>query len=380
MSRDKLWHLTTSARWFGGRGRDARLADVTALPSSGPVVSHLLDVAYADGAVERYHVPLVKSALPGVAEAVDEGLHLWQAFATGAPGFQLFDDLPRPGAARRFTGEQSNTSVFFDNGTMLKVLRRVEPGADIEAELLEALRGSGVAPELHGVWSHGDLPLGVLVESLPDPDDGFDLATASAAAGRSFEEHAAALGGALATVHAQLRSALPTRRLDVRAFARGALERFEEAASSVPELERFRAEVTRRFGELPTVELVAQRVHGDCHLGQTLLSEGRWRYVDFEGEPIKSVAERRALDSGLRDVAGMLRSFDYAAATAGAAPAWLAAARDAFTRGYGPTESQDLLQLYELDKAIYEAVYEARFRPSKLVIPLTGIAALLGEG
>lgn len=375
--REQLWNLTSSARWFGGRGRGAQLRGIAELPSSGGVRSFLVEALYADGGTETYHVPAVEDALPELVEAVDEGLVLWEAFGSGAEGFELLGEPVPARSARRFAGEQSNTNVFFDNGTLLKVLRRVEEGADIEAELLHALRGSGAAPELHGRWSSGDLSLGLLVEALPEPEDGFDLAKEAASRRTSFEAHAEALGVALARVHELLARELPTEALDVDRFASEAMERYERAAATVGELAPFRDAIAHCFSSLSTVDGTAQRVHGDCHLGQTLLSRGRWRYVDFEGEPMKSAAERRAPDSPLRDVAGMLRSFDYAAATGGGDPTWLASARSAFARGYGAEQADPLLAAYELDKAIYEAVYEARFRPELLHVPLAGIRGLL---
>ena len=157
-----------------------------------------------------------------------------------------------------------------------------------------------------------------------------------------------------------------------------------------------------------------QRIHGDYHLGQVLKvpggqdNEGRWIAIDFEGEPARSLQERRRLASPLQDVAGMLRSFDYAAFSPlvlgedpdtpgptpdelarfeGPAAAWIEACRRAFLDGYlavagddGPAgaDAELLLRAYELDKAVYEVMYEARHRPPWLQIPLGGIRRLLG--
>jgi maltokinase len=137
---------------------------------------------------------------------------------------------------------------------------------------------------------------------------------------------------------------------------------------------------TRALSPLPA----RQRVHGDLHLGQVLRSAGSWFVIDFEGEPLAPVAVRVRPDLALRDVAGMLRSFDYAAAVGQAAPGWSDAARSAFLAGY-EAESADLdpgtrvhlLRVLELDKALYEAVYEARNRPDWVGIPLAGVARLV---
>ena len=137
-----------------------------------------------------------------------------------------------------------------------------------------------------------------------------------------------------------------------------------------------------------------QRIHGDLHLGQVLAAPGRgWVLLDFEGEPLRPLAERLQEDCPLRDVAGMLRSLDYAAAVTARehgidAAGWALAARDAFLDGYlagagdsGQTGGGDhelLLRAFELDKAVYEVMYEARHRPPWLQIPLGGIRRLLG--
>ena len=137
------------------------------------------------------------------------------------------------------------------------------------------------------------------------------------------------------------------------------------------------------FAELGDGRLATQRVHGDFHLGQTLQTPQGWKIIDFEGEPAKTMAERLAPDSPWRDVAGMLRSFDYAArhrARDRARRAGSPAAGEPFLTAYadGPlTESQlAILQAYEADKAVYELVYEVRNRPDWTAIPLGAIRTL----
>jgi maltokinase len=138
-----------------------------------------------------------------------------------------------------------------------------------------------------------------------------------------------------------------------------------------------------------------QRIHGDLHLGQVLRTPNRWLLVDFEGEPAAPLAERVVAQSPLRDVAGMLRSFDYAAATElrncghpdrngsrEIAGRWLAGTRDAFLRGYANAAAVDLgahanlLAAYELDKAVYEVRYETRNRPHLVELPLSAVRRL----
>jgi maltokinase len=173
--------------------------------------------------------------------------------------------------------------------------------------------------------------------------------------------------------------------------------RLDQAVLAVPEIEPFAGGLREAFDELTEVghNVPIQRVHGDLHLGQTLRTVLGWKLIDFEGEPAKPLAERVALDSPLRDVAAMLRSFDYAAATlltdhphdrqiAYRCREWAQRNRVAFCEGYAeespvdPRQETALMRAYETDKAIYEVVYEARNRPTWLRIPMAAIARLSG--
>jgi maltokinase len=216
--------------------------------------------------------------------------------------------------------------------------------------------------------------------------------------GGDFAGEAYRLGVATAEIHADLARVLPTGRLDAAELDRLAAEmsqRLDHAIEVVPELADYapalRAAYDALAGHSPGVPV--QRVHGDYHLGQVLRTVTRWVVLDFEGEPAKPLAERRALGSPLRDVAGMLRSFDYAARHLLAdhphqpqlvyrAEEWADRNRSAFCDGYAegngtdPREEAVLLRAYEADKAVYEAVYEARNRPAWLSIPLSSLARL----
>lgn len=373
----QLWELALSSRWFSGRS--GRPVDVELGPWAGPTLRPaVLVVEFDDGHRERFHVPLLyRDGAP--TDACDEGGVLLRALHDDAPGFERYRAVAPNLPARRYAGEQSNTSVFFGEELLVKVFRRLEPGRSVDVELHAALAGSGTVAELYGAWTWDGTDLAVFLEALPSPTDGYVLACEYAADERSFTDHAHALGEALATVHRVLAQRLETGTVDGARLAADCRARFAAVCDEVPDVARYRDAAEAVFAAVEDRQLPAQRVHGDCHLGQVLLSEGRWRYVDFEGEPLKSMAERRLPDSPLRDVAGMLRSFAYAQAAAGASDEWLQQCREAFLKGYGldAAAGDPVLAAYETDKAGYEAVYEARFRPHLLQVPLHYLDTLI---
>lgn len=375
--QQQLWDLALSSRWFSGRS--GRPVGVELGPWAGPALRPaLLVVEFDDGHQERFHVPLLyRDGEP--TDACDEGGVLLRALHDEAPGFERYRAVAPGLPARRYAGEQSNTSVFFGDELLVKVFRRVEPGRSVDVELHAALAGTGVVAELYGAWTWDGTDLAVFLESLPEPTDGYVLACEYATEGRSFAEHSHALGEALATVHRVLAERLATATVDGAALAADCRRRFAAVVAEVDAVAPYADAAEAVFAAIDHARLPAQRVHGDCHLGQVLLSEGRWRYVDFEGEPLKSMEERRLPDSPLRDVAGMLRSFAYARAAGGASAGWLAECRSAFLRGYGidADAGDPVLAAYETDKAGYEAVYEARFRPHLLQVPLQHLESLI---
>jgi maltokinase len=202
-------------------------------------------------------------------------------------------------------------------------------------------------------------------------------------------------------VHQDLARVLPTRdlsRSEIDQIGAGMTARLDAACQVAPELAPYRdaiADVYSRLADEADSARV-QRVHGDLHLGQVMRTDFGWVLLDFEGEPARPVDERRQLSSPIRDVAGMLRSFDYAARHLLAeqpgdkqleyrATEWTTRNREAFCDGYakgGGTDPRDefaLLRAYELDKAVYEVVYESRNRPTWVNIPLSTIEKLAGQ-
>lgn len=379
----ELWELALTQRWFSGRaGRPMRvdLGDwvVEPTPAAPGLRPAYLLVGFTDGHIETYLIPLLWTPGSPPSDATDDADILLDLLRAEAPGFERLVQIPDALPARRFTGEQSNTTVFFGDKLLAKVFRRLEPGVNVDVELHRVLRGSGVVAELYGTWSAEGTDLAVFLEALPDPEDGYDLACRHAAAGSDFSASARELGAALAKVHEVLGRRLGVTTADGAELAAGFRDRYATTAGQYPALEAFSAAAGRLFDLVGDAPVSVQRVHGDCHLGQVLRTGGRWVYVDFEGEPLKSMAERRLPDSPLRDVAGMLRSFGYAREAGGADLGWLDSARRSFLTGYGldPDVPNPLLAAYETDKAAYEVAYESRYRPHLVQVPLDFLSTL----
>ncbi|MBT2397869.1 maltokinase [Streptomyces sp. ISL-100] len=334
------------------------------------------------------------------------GLLLERLRNTGAPGALRFErdpsvDIP-PGLTPRPLGaEQSNSSLVYGDSFILKVFRRVSPGSNPDLELPLALAHKGCdrvpAPVAWYEADNADDPyepytLGVLQPFLRGSEDGWQRALRALAVGNDFTADAQALGRATAEVHTALAVALPTvtlRRQQTELLAAAMTERLDAAAQAVPALVPYVPALRTAFDAFAARGRAgrawpAQRVHGDLHLGQTLRAPGgEWSVIDFEGEPSRPLTERRRPQPVVRDVAGMLRSFDYAARSHQPWNAeWATRCREAFCAGYAfasgtdPREEPELLRAYETDKAVYEVLYEARHRPDWLPVPLAAIHRL----
>ena len=235
------------------------------------------------------------------------------------------------------TGEQSNTSLVFGESAIFKVFRRVTSGPNPDLEVASALArlGSSHIAEPFG-WVETRMDgattvLAILSRYLRAASDGWSLAatsvrdlyateegTRAAEAGGDFEGEAERLGAASAQVHRDLADAFGRSELEpeaIRELAEQMYRRLDLAAAAVPELARYADKVGDAYSDLAKLiePVPAQRVHGDYHLGQVMRTQTGWVVLDFEGEPASPLAQRRARSSPLRDVAGMLRSFDYAA-------------------------------------------------------------------
>ena len=436
-------------RWFGSKGRQIHDITIVAdrvLVEGDPQMRHLLvAVGYADltGGDDTETYQLLVGSRDDVPQRLehavigsdgDRNLYdaahdaelthvLLQMLARGEdenglrcrhlPDVQLETDL----TSIVMGAEQSNTSIVFGDRYILKLFRKVSRGLNPDLEITRALAEAGstaVVPPLGWLETdvHGETTtLGMMQPFLRGASEGWALAVTSVRdlyaeadlhadeVGGDFAGESERLGATTAEVHALLAQTLPSRRADEAenaATAKQMHERLDAALAVVPQLAPFADGLRTAYDALAGLPagVAVQRIHGDFHLGQALRVDDGWKIIDFEGEPARPLSERTALMSPLRDVAGMLRSFDYAArhllaeqlnsqGLAYRANEWAERNRDAFCDGYAracgrdPREDAVLLRAMELDKAVYEVVYEARNRPSWLPIPLGSIERLV---
>ena len=327
------------------------------------------------------------------------------------------------------SAEQSNSTLLLGSTAVLKLLRKISPGIHPEVEMVRYLTDGGFAnvPAVLGqaelvdadggrsammiaqayVYNQGDgweWTLGVLERLATDPDGSVV----------NYENFARLLGQRLGEMHAVL-----ARPSDDAAFAPEPMSGADADALGVRIVAQFEAALRQLEGlddedahfivehataiasHLRTAAASAEgeartRIHGDLHLGQMLVTGSDVMLIDFEGEPVKPLDERRAKDLAVRDVAGVLRSFDYATAVAAQArPAgaeteevrtderyarFRQRAADAFLAGYtgeNAPEVSGLLTLYLAEKAAYEVCYEAANRPDWIAVPTVGLARIV---
>jgi maltokinase len=456
-------------RWFPGRGTAVRelsvLSDVT-LRAGDPALRHMIVEAALPHATARFQVLVGSRAVlpPSLSDAVIgqlDGATYYDALHDGELAGVLLGGIAEQRTAgslrfvkepaadvgtwpdsRRLTAEQSNTSLVFGEQAIMKVLRRLFPGANPDLEVADALARLGsprVAAPFGWIETEIDghpVLLGVLSEYLAAATDGWTMACAAASglyagrqdagrlyAGRQdadrqdadrqapasaepdtgrmpqpvpFADQARVLGAATAELHADMATAFGTRPMtksELSGLADDLSAKLADAIDVVPELRRHQGRLQSVFEAVRLLEgpILMQRIHGDYHLGQVMLGNHGWVALDFEGEPGVPLAKRRALAPAMRDVAGMLRSFDYAARhqlagrsdTAGLlnlATAWARKCQHEFCAGYAeaggasPRDQAELLHALTLDKAVYEVIYEHRHRPSWVSIPLDFLA------
>ncbi|MBV9369021.1 MAG: phosphotransferase [Frankiales bacterium] len=438
---DALPQWLPQQRWFGAKGREIHGIDIVAdrlLVEGDPSLRHVLVAVDLGEDTETYQLLVgCREELPTrlahatigtdkSGNALYDAAHdnelthvLLQLIRGGEDEAGLrFRHLPGVDIETDLTGivmgaEQSNTSIVFGDSYILKLFRKVAPGLNPDLEITRALADTGtraVVPPL-GWIEDESATLAMMQPFLTSASEGWSLAVTSVRdlyaegdlhadeVGGDFAGESERLGAVTAEVHALLADVLPSRLADEAenaATAKQMHERLDAALAVVPELADYADGLRSAYDALAELRagVPVQRIHGDFHLGQALRVDDGWKLIDFEGEPARPLSERVALMSPMRDVAGMLRSFDYAArhllAEQAAAPnleyratEWAERNRDAFCSGYAracghdPRDDAVLLRAMELDKAVYEVVYEARNRPTWLAIPLGSIERLV---
>jgi maltokinase len=433
-----LIDYVTRQRWYGAKSRTvvhAQVLDTVPIRQAEPRLAlALVELRYDTGAHDLYQLLLSDSggAVDGLAgnpnlarelvSAMRAGLMVQggQGIAEFRPAAD-FSALGRElGTARPVDSEQSNSSVVFDDALILKIFRRLEPGINPELELLRFLGEHGFRnmPALGGWYGYSGGPLsatlGILQEYVAGAVNGWQVALEEiASAPERFLDRLERLGEVTAQMHTVLGSdpsdpAFAPEEPSVEMLGLLTATVDEEIAQvflSLPEDDERLAPIAGRGEEVrEQLRLLAHagssgrviRIHGDYHLGQTLVAGGDWVILDFEGEPARTLAERRRKRSPLRDVAGMLRSFAYAATAVELTPGadlpadWEERARQRFLERYfetvdlallppGEAAIDRLLAVFELEKAVYELRYELDNRPDWVRIPVAGIERLMEQ-
>jgi maltokinase len=434
-----LIEYVTQQRWYGAKSRavtHARVLDSVVLRTTEPqFATALVEISYETGAHDIYQLLYAlrdgELSLDGLDEpqlarelvsAMRSGLNL-----QGADGIlelrpvEGFAGLGRElSEARAISAEQSNTSVVFDDELILKAFRRLEAGINPELEMLRFLTEHGFEniPSLGGWYQYSGGPisatLGILQQFVHNATDGWELALDEiGSAPEAFLVRLRRLGEVTGSMHTTLASdptdpsfAPETPSVEALGLLTATVdEEIERMFVDLREDDDRLASIVGRGEEVrEQLRLLTHsgsagksiRTHGDYHLGQTLWADGDWVILDFEGEPARSLAERRRKRSPLRDVAGMLRSFAYAATVASSVhgtdvpETWEEQAREQFLAGYfdtvdptllpsGQIAIDRLLSVYELEKAVYELRYELDNRPEWVGIPVAGISRLIDQ-
>jgi maltokinase len=444
-----LHEWVVAQRWFGSKARQVTslgVLDFVPLRLEPRLLaSVMVEARFAPGTHEVYQVPVAyRPVEEGWSEGViaeSDGMTIYDALADPDEGQALLELMranarleseqavsefhwvegtrdPGPSAVVRPMGaEQSNSSLVFDEALALKLYRRVEAGVNPELELLRFLtdRGFDSVPGLAGWYQYTgrlmEATLGVMQEFLPGARDGWELALEELGGDpEAFLERVRALGEVTGRLHTALGSDASNPAFapeEPSAETLGLLtatidEEIERIFLDLPEEESVEPIAGRGEDVREQLRLLTHvgsrgkliRTHGDYHLGQTILAARGWVVLDFEGEPARALTERRRKRSPLRDVAGMMRSFAYAASASeilrGVVPPedWEERARDEFLDAYLDAADpsllpasrhgvEQMLSVFELEKAVYELRYELNNRPDWVRIPVAGILRLL---
>ncbi len=434
----KLTQFVQKQRWFGGKSRQVAsisLVDHNVLPlragrSNDRFIFGIAEVQYAEGKPEHYVTTLRVHRNGSVSEGLQlpefqralydalttrQGFQLGQSRVAGIHTPAAFETFRRAGARPALKVSpptSSNTVMFAGKEVLLKLVRRIEPGVSPEFEHGQhfARSGTKVVPSLLGALElRGPKVSGMVAfanEQVPVKADGWEHLLSELRGGRdldSLRREVVELGEATAEVHLHAANgegdaayrAEPLTKADNAAEGRELLEeigratkQFGRAHPEVSSLEPGLSTIANAYGRTGAGGLKI-RIHGDYHLGQVLRTQdGAWRIIDWEGEPARPMNERRRKSTPLRDVAGMLRSFDYLGAEL-KRPEVVAPLRQAFLEGYFarargkgllPADEgalQSMLQGQLAKKTVYELGYEVNNRPDHVGVPLAGLRRLV---
>jgi maltokinase len=432
----KLPEYLKQQRWFSGKAWPIKSVSVVdhATLESGPCAFSLAiaEVVYELGHPERYLLPVKPGTdgATGVNDALEDVECLRVLYhlireqrelpsASGRVHGEWLStpeglvSLPEPPPVRRLMVEQSNTSVVIGEKVILKIIRKLEAGVNPEHEMgrfLATRTSFHATPTLLGALhleGASGATLALVHRFVPNAVDGWkytlDRFRKPGELEPAFLEEMRELGRRLGELHHALASEPaepafapePVLQEDLQRWSASIMGELgvtlADAGRLHVDLEKQRERLLEHARRLAHVTPSGQkiRIHGDLHLGQVLRAEGQWLIFDFEGEPARTFTQRREKYSPLRDVAGMLRSFDYAEATmllegGGPAPR-MVPSRDAFLAGYReatqgapflPADDATLggmLRAFELEKLLYEVRYEMQNRPDWVRIPVQAL-------
>ncbi len=428
-------------RWSGANGRpivgvELRWHEVVC--SEDPMlIWTIARASFADGDEQDYQLFVGARPSDPFPDFLDGKERELIALVPGPTGAVVYDALVDPDLAievlhlvapdlevavrRPIVLEHSNSSIVFDEAHILKVLRKIEPGPNPDVEITRVLADRGYTSVLAPLAElrRDGIDLAVLREFLVGSTEGWELARASVRdllaggeapedSGADFAPDAERLGMILATMHLAMADAWGEQPGDAARWASEMRSNLTDVIALTGDVHPAALDVAGiadRFDALARIADVGTeiRVHGDLHLAQLIKTDDGWKVLDFEGEPARRRADRFTTSSPLRDLAGLLRSLHYAAATGlvewsgddkelpGLVAQWEERNRDALCKGYFATEqiarllpaqrtsSDAVLEAFELDKAVYELGYELGHRPDLAEIPLTAIAQLMGD-
>lgn len=321
--------------------------------------------------------------------------------------FQPYHNLNEPHF--HLHGSTSNSLLFVTRRYLLKNYRRIYPGVNPELKISGALTkiGSNQTPEVYGFFNYQaqtEYTLGIIMEALDNSGTGWErwgriLKSLSFETEELLAKEAGLLGSALGHLHRDMatiaREAGGYSKLNLSDLEKRIdqlIIDIKEGLTGFPEFDLILSKLHNLKKRFNGRNLGAKfRIHGDLHLEQVIKTADGWRILDFEGEPLKSIPERENYDSPLKDLASMLRSISYRLNVGNVSRREIEMKiSSSLSEGYlqscreiradflpGPEEFDSLLTFFQIERAVYECVYESKYRPDWLRIPRTGLAGLI---